>query len=89
MWHNVVPGLVALATGILISLRAPLAWRLWVLPITVGAGVVVAAPLGLYDVDLLMRAPWLALPGMNWPGIRPLLRRGLLDAVAGLSCSST
>ena len=68
LWHNVVPGLVALATGILISLRAPLAWRLWVLPITVAAGVVVAAPLGLYDVDLLMRAPWLALPGMNWPG---------------------
>ena len=66
--HNIVPGLVALATGILVSLRAPLAWRLWVLPITVAAGVAVAAPLGLYDVDRLVAAPWVALPGMNWPG---------------------
>ncbi len=68
LWHNVAPGLVALATGILVSLLAPLAWRLWLLPITVAAGVAVAVPLGLYDFDLLVAAPWLALPGMNWPG---------------------
>ena len=68
LWHSVAPGLVALVTGILVSLRAPLAWRLWVLPITVAAGVAVAVPLGQYDVDLLIAAPWVALPGMNWPG---------------------
>ena len=67
-WRYILPGVVALTTGILVSLRAPLAWRLWVLPITVAAGVIVAAPLGLYDVDRLVNAPWVALPGMNWPG---------------------
>ena len=68
VWYHILPGLVALSTGILVSLRAPLAWRLWVLPITVAAGVVVAAPLGLYDFDLLTSVPWFALPGPHWPG---------------------
>ena len=68
LWHYIVPGLVALTTGILISLRASLAWRLWVLPITVVSGVIVATPLGLYDTDLLIDAPWIALPGPYWPG---------------------
>ena len=67
-WQHILPGLVALSTGILVSLRAPLAWRLWVLPITVAAGVVVAAPLGLYDYQRLIAAPWFALPGPHWPG---------------------
>ena len=68
VWHSLIPSTVALSAGILVSLRAPLAWRLWVLPITVAAGVAAAAPLGLYDVDLLLKARWVALPGMNWPG---------------------
>ena len=67
-WQHILPGLVALSTGILVSLRAPLAWRLWVLPITVAAGVVVAVPLGLYDYQRLTAAPWFALPGPHWPG---------------------
>ena len=40
------PGVVALAAGVIISLRHALAWRMWVLPATVVAGLAVAVPLG-------------------------------------------
>ena len=63
------PGVVALAAGVIISLRHALAWRMWVLPATVVAGLAVAVPLGYYDADVIADAPWLSLPRLGWPGL--------------------
>ena len=50
------------------------------LPITVAVGLVVAAPLGLYNADKIADAPWLRLPEFEWPGLDMTLGRGLLGA---------
>ena len=63
------PGMVALAAGVLISLQHTAAWRMWVLPATVVAGLAVAVPLGYYDADVIADAPWLRLPHVGWPGL--------------------
>ena len=63
------PGIVALAAGVLISLQARPVWRMWVLPITVAAGLMVAVPLGHYDTGMVFEAPWLYLPIQGWPGL--------------------
>ena len=59
------PGLVALTTGILVSLFGTPLIRMWVLPITIATGLVVAVPLGLYDVASVTAAPWLSLPDLD------------------------
>ena len=63
------PGMAALAAGILISLQEAAVWRMWVLPITVAVGLVVAAPLGLYDAGIIVDTPWVSLPDFPWPGL--------------------
>ena len=63
------PGMAALAAGGLLSLQDSPAWRMWILPITVAVGLVVAAPLGLYNADKIADAPWLRLPEFEWPGL--------------------
>ena len=63
------PGMAALAVGVVISLQGAPLWRMWVLPVTVAVGLVVAAPLGFYDVGLVADAPWAGLPGFGWPGL--------------------
>ncbi len=63
------PGMVALAAGVLISLQDTPVWRMWILPITVAVGLVVAVPLGFYDVDIIVDAPWLGFPNVGWPGL--------------------
>ena len=63
------PGIVALGVGIVISLQGSARWRLWTLPATVLAGVIVAAPLGLYDVGSVLNAPWVSVPVDVWPGL--------------------
>ncbi len=63
------PGMVALAAGVLISLQDRPVWRMWILPITVAVGLVVAVPLGFYDVDIIVDAPWLGFPSVGWPGL--------------------
>ncbi len=65
----VVPGLVALAAGALISLQGTPAWRMWILPVTAAAGLVVAVPLGYYDVSIIADTPWVSLPDFRWPGL--------------------
>ena len=64
-----VPGMVALVAGILISLQDTPVWRIWILPATVAAGLIVAVPLGFYDTDIVASAPWLRLPDYGWPGL--------------------
>lgn len=62
------PGLTALAVGAGVFLRGSQAWRLWILPITVASGLVVAVPLGFYDMRLAAEAPWVNLPDLTWHG---------------------
>ena len=59
------PGLVALTTGILVSLLGTPIIRMWVLPITIATGLVVAIPLGLYDVVAVTAAPWFSFPDLD------------------------
>ncbi len=64
--------LTAIATGLVIggiSLKAGPTLRLWAPLIGVIAGSVLGGTLGLYDFDLVARAPWIGLPLGNWPGI--------------------
>ena len=74
-----VPGETALATPLTavatvlvisgISLKAGTTLRLWAPLVGVVAGSAVGGSLGLYDLDLVARAPWIGLPGGDWPGI--------------------
>ena len=59
------PGLVALTTGILVSLLGTPLVRMWVLPITIVTGLVVAVPLGLYDIAAVTAAPWFSFPDLD------------------------
>ncbi len=63
------PGMAALAVGIVISLQGTPLWRMWILPVTVAVGLVVAAPLGFYDFGIVADAPWVSLPNFGWPGL--------------------
>ena len=63
-----IPGVVALVVGAGIYLRGSPAFRLWILPITVASGVIVAVPMGFYDLRHAMEAPWLSLPDLTWHG---------------------
>ena len=63
------PGTAALAAGLFLSLKDSQVWRIWILPVTVTVGLVVAVPLGSYDVDIITGAPWLSLPHFGWPGL--------------------
>ena len=63
------PGMAALAAGVLVSLQDAQVWRIWILPVTVVVGLVVAVPLGYYDTGMIAGAPWLRLPEFGWPGL--------------------
>ena len=63
------PGVAALVVGVFISLQGTPAWRMWILPATVAAGLVVAVPLGYYDAGIIFDAPWVSLPHFGWPGL--------------------
>ena len=63
------PGIAALIVGVLISLHGTPLWRMWVLPVTVAVGLVVAGPLGFYDTGIIADAPWVGLPEFGWPGL--------------------
>ena len=65
------PGMAALAAGVLISLQDTPVWRMWILPITVAVGLVVAVPLGFYNTDIIASTPWLRLPSSRLAGHGP------------------
>ena len=63
------PGVAALVVGVAISMQGTPLWRMWILPVTVAVGLVVAAPLGFYDAGIIVDAPWVSLPDFGWPGL--------------------
>ena len=63
-----IPGIAALAVGALVTLKGSPGLRLWTLPLTLVSGVAVAAPMGLYDMGLVIEAQWVSLPDMTWRG---------------------
>lgn len=65
--------LSALATLAVISaliLRGSAVLRLWGPVLGIIAGCVVGAAFGLFDVDRVMQAAWVGVPG-EWPGLEP------------------
>ena len=62
------PGVVALVVGVFISLRDTPAWRMWMLPVMVAVGLIVALPLGFYDSAKVIDTSWVSLPDFSWPG---------------------
>ena len=63
------PGMAALAAGIVISLHGTPLWRMWILPVMVLVGLIIAAPLGFYDFGAVISAPWVSVPSYGWPGL--------------------
>ncbi len=62
-------GAAALAFLFLV-LRGTSIWRLWAIPIGIGAGSLVAAAVGLYDFGPVLDTPWFDLPdSAAWPGL--------------------
>ena len=60
---------VTLAVAAALALRASGVWRLWAPLIGIASGCVVAAFLGVYDVQRVIAAPWFDLPDIAaWPG---------------------
>ena len=64
-----VPGMAALAAGVLISLQDRPVWRMWILPATVAVGLIVAVPLGLFDTEIISDTPWVSLPDFSFAGL--------------------
>ena len=63
--------LTALATLVIVAaltLRGSAVVRLWGPLIGIVGGCVVAAAFGIYDIDRVIQAPWVGLPGY-WPGL--------------------
>ena len=63
--------LTALATLTVVTaltLRGSALLRLWGPVVGIVIGCMVAAALGIYDVERVLRAPWVGLPG-EWPGL--------------------
>ncbi len=59
---------VSLAVAVGMALRASGIWRLWAPLIGIGVGYVVAVPLGAYDIQRALDAPWVGLAGGGFPG---------------------
>ena len=66
--HFLIPGIAALAVGALVTLKGSPGLRLWTLPLTLVSGGAVAAPMGLYDIGLVIEAQWVSLPDLTWRG---------------------
>ena len=65
-----VVGATTLFAAAVLMLRGSGIWRLLAIPITILVGCVVAVPLGVYDFQGALDAPWIALPEFSaWPGL--------------------
>ena len=68
-----------LAAAAVLMLRGSGHWRLMAIPIIILAGCAAAAPMGAYDFQPALDAPWLALPEFSaWPGLGPVMDPDLL-----------
>ena len=61
--------LVTLITVAVLVLRAPPMLRLWSPVIGIIVGCAVSAPLGIYDAQTILDAPWVGAPISAWPGL--------------------
>ena len=59
---------ISLLVGVLVILRAPQAWRLWIVGITILAGLILAVPLGLYDNSSVVEAAYIGFPRARMGG---------------------
>ena len=62
----------ALTTLVIIAvliMRAPPSLRLWSPVIGIILGCLVSVPFGLYDMQTVLRSPWVGVPFQNWPGL--------------------
>ena len=72
-------GAATLAAATILMLRGSGVWRLMAIPITIVVGCVVAVPLGVYDFQRALDAPWFGLPEFSaWPGFGPVLDQDFL-----------
>ena len=63
-------GAATLLAAAVLMLRGSGIWRLLAIPITMLVGCAVAVPLGAYDFQSALDAPWFALPEFPaWPGL--------------------
>ena len=74
-----IVGGVTLAVAAILMLRTSGLLRLFAIPITILAGCVVAVPLGVYDIQPALDAPFFGLPEFSaWPGLSPNLDQDFL-----------
>ena len=91
-------GAATLAAATILMLRASGLFRLLAIPITILVGCVAAVPLGVYDIQPALDAPWFGLPEFSaWPGLSPILDQDFLalllaflivSAVVGIRASN-
>ena len=91
-------GAATLAAATILMLRASGIFRLLAIPITILVGCVAAVPLGVYDIQPALDAPWFGLPEFSaWPGLSPILDQDFLalllaflivSAVVGIRASN-
>lgn len=91
-------GAAALIAAMILMLRASGIVRLFAIPITIIAGCVAAIPLGVYDFQPAIDAPWFGLPQFSaWPGFAPILDQDfisllvvflIVSAVVGIKASN-
>ena len=67
-----VAAIAALVTLVAIAVmvtRAPASWRIWSPLAGIVVGCAVSVPLGLYDVQAVLDAPWIGVPFSSWSGL--------------------
>ncbi|MXZ45670.1 MAG: hypothetical protein F4Z08_01540 [Chloroflexi bacterium] len=63
-----VTGLATIGVVLGLVLRGPAAWRLWSPLVGVIVGCAVAGLFGIYDLQPVLDAAWIGVPGGGWPG---------------------
>ncbi len=63
-----VTGLATIGVVLGLVLRGPAAWRLWSPLAGVVVGCAVAGLFGIYDLQPVLDAGWIGVPGGGWPG---------------------
>ena len=76
---------VTLAVSTVLMLRGSAAWRPWSLLIGIAAGCASAAPLGIYEFDRLIAAPWVGRSPQRISRIGSDTDRGILGASGDVS----
>ena len=60
---------ITIVVATLLAMRATGMMRLWTPLIGLLIGTIVAIPLGLFDAQPIIDAPWIGLPEIGWPGL--------------------